>query len=429
MAPPTVQFKIFLPQGLHSIAKPNVHPLRPGSDREANPRVTRDHDLGDFGYKLVARVRDDYDKQIGTWKLAFMDVTAAYATAVGMRASTFGTAQAERDADAARDALIFSLITGGAMVLLGAWVTTSLVSLKITETTLKFTASIPEVTSITRDRFTALQAAMFGGLVTDTGGKLAPVVFPLSNYQRTYPMDQPSVAVNLDADFGRLIEECAQVVRQQMSDTQLWMNPGTEFGEAWLAHANGNVDLARLQIRMHFDKLRQQWADEWQFFGKTPIKINRMLLANQFERALWADYIVTLFDEAINTMNKDPEALKALATAHMNQRGDFERLANLGGLNSKYPSKWIEAAIINRLKGLNVVIAEMVPGLIDQAKRMGDGSPTPRAQIIGSVNREEDIQEIYGWASSYLKTVRQKSVQLFFPPARPVRFEAFPSYQ
>jgi hypothetical protein len=175
--------------------------------------------------------------------------------------------------------------------------------------------------------------------------------------------------------------------------------------------------------------LRQQWADEWQFFGKTPIKINRMLLANQFERALWADYIVTLFDEAINTMNKDPEALQALAPAHMNQRGDFERLANLGGLNSKYPSKWIEAAIINRLKGLNVVIAEMVPGLIDQAKRMGDGSPTPRAQIIGSVNREEDIQEIYGWASSYLKTVRQKSVQLFFPPARPVRFEAFPSYQ
>jgi hypothetical protein len=429
--PPTVQFRIFLPPGAQSR---NVPPSRPGYDREANPRVQKDHTLGDYGFHLIEIIGDDYNKQIGKWTIAFKEITAAYGTAVGQRAQTFVKAKEERDADAATDALIFSLVVGGAMAILGAWVTASLVpGFKIKAFEDKWVNGVYSFSS-SKDRFSALQAAAFGGMATDAGGKIATLAFP-SPKQTSYPMDQPSVTANLDADFSKLIDDSAELVRQQMTDAKTWMNQGTEFGETWLAHAKGNVDQARLQIRLHFDMLRRQWAEGWKFFGTTPRGIARGHLAEQFERALWAGYIVSLTDEAAKAARKDENYLRQRMSpaefASISKRSDVELLAALEGDDSVdyHHRKLIEAAIIDRLKELNVVIADTQSDLVSQATRMGGGSPTPTVSIRGAVNRSYDVRAIYGWATSYLRMAKPQSEQLFFPPATRNSFKPFPNYQ
>jgi hypothetical protein len=427
--PPTAQFRIFLPPG--APAKPDAFPSRPGQDREANPRVQKDRALGDYGFKLVEIISDDYKKQIGKWTQAFKEITAAYATAVGQRAKTFAAAHEERAADAAADALFFSLVVGGAMTILGAWVTVMLPRIKVKDFEDEWVGGAYSVTG--PQTFSALQAAAFGGITTDAGGKLAALAFPGAP-KAAYPMDQPSIAANLDADFGRLIRDSADLVLQQMTDAKTWMNEGTEFGDTWLANAKGNVEQARVQIRVHFDKLRKHWAEGWKFFGATPQGIARALLAEQFERTLWAGYVATLIGGAAKAARKDEDYLRQRMSpaefASVAKRSDVELLAALEGDESVdyHHRKLIEAAIVDRLKELNVVIADTKPDLVGQATRMGGGSPTPTVQIKGAVNRSTDVRDIYSWATSYLKKVKPQSEQLFFPPATRNAFAPFPAY-
>ena|ERR1700730_5919225 len=103
-------------------------------------------------------------------------------------------------------------------------------------------------------------------------------------------------------------------------------------------------------------------------------------------------------------MRKDPhykellERLKGRELELLEALEDDQR-----GSMWEYHKKWVEAAIVNRLKELNVVVAEMKPGRVDQANRMSEGSPRPEAHIKGAVNRGHDIEEIYGWAEFYLR--------------------------
>ena len=74
-----------------------------------------------------------------------------------------------------------------------------------------------------------MQAALFGNLVKDVGKEVGKK-FPAPERKGSYPMDQPSVAANMDADFSRLVdEESAEVILSQLRDVQTWMNQGTEF--------------------------------------------------------------------------------------------------------------------------------------------------------------------------------------------------------
>jgi hypothetical protein len=129
--------KPFLPPGVAPSARPAPLP-RPGFDREADPRVRDDRALGDYGYKVLDSIYKDYGQQIAVWKNAFKEVTAAYATAVGMRNKTFEEVQAERKAEAEAQAavlgFVFSLMTAGSMVCLGAWVQYKLVPGLVTRT-------------------------------------------------------------------------------------------------------------------------------------------------------------------------------------------------------------------------------------------------------------------------------------------------------
>jgi hypothetical protein len=358
-----------------------------------------------------------------------------------MRIKTFEAAKEERERDAARDAFIFSLVVGGAMVFLGAWVQYGLVPRATTRTAKwdfsKYPTSVPGLKIVTSQRFNHMQAKMFGGLTEEVGGRVIEHEFPKPK-AISYPMDLPSVGFNLTADFNKLVDESSKVVLDQLLEAQTWMNEGTEFGEAWAAYTGGNAERARMEIRLHFDKLRQEWANNWEFFGKTPKQSVRKLLADQYERGLWAAYIVNLFDQAVEALRKDPrfkellERLKGreldLLVALEDDSGSDPRGFGMQVAAKFYHKKYVEAAIVNRLKELNVVVAELKPGLADQATREEEGSPRPEAHIKGAVNRGHDIEEIYGWADFFLMGAADESAHKFFPPAKPRTLDPLPSY-
>ena len=218
---------------------------------------------------------------------------------------------------------------------------------------------------------------------------------------------------------------------QQLRDVQIWMNEGTEFGEAWLTHAKGNAGTARTLIRVQLDKLRNRWADEWEFFGKTPVKITRPFLADQFERAFWADYIHELLDRVMISMDKNRSLkprIDELEKAGLNKLEQLEELQEDWRQGIGHHT-WIEAPIVNRLKELNVVFAETQKGSLDQANRMNTGDSRPEVRIKGGVDRGKEIDEIYGWADFFLAGMSESTARRFFPPAKRRALEPFPAYQ
>jgi hypothetical protein len=80
--------------------------------------------------------------------------------------------------------------------------------------------------------------------------------------------------------------------------------------------------------------------------------------------------------------------------------------------------KAIENAIVNKLKELNVVLAETNGGSRDQQQRVTEGSPNAEVEIDGSVDRYREALRLRSWSETYLKDVRGKTEREFFPPAK-----------
>jgi len=397
--------------------------------------------LGDYGYKLLDVIYKDYELQIPVWKNAFKEITAAYATAVDMRNKTFKAVEEERkaeaEAQAARIGFIFSLMTAGSMICLGAWVQYSLVP-TFKNAKWDFSKGLTAVPGLKiTDKFSKMQAAMFGGIVKDAGkdivkaigGKIEKYAFPEPK-RITFPMDQPSVAANMDADFSKLIDESVAVVLNQIKDVQNWMFEGTEFGEAWAARTGGNLERARTEIRLHIDTLRQGWAKEWQFFGKTPCMIQRAALAKQYERGMYAEYVVNLFDNVLEGARRAPRYKGRVAEL---DKAGLDTAGELSGLEEDWRQgfghhTWVERALVNRLKELNIVFAETTKGKLDQANRMIEGEPRPEVHVKGAVNRGHDIEEIYGWANFFMMGASDQTAHQFFPAAKPRALDPLPSF-
>jgi hypothetical protein len=187
-------------------------------------------------------------------------------------------------------------------------------------------------------------------------------------------------------------------VLDQFTDVQAWMTDSTEFGADWALYAGGDIERARQHIYKHIDGLRQQWAKEWEFFGKKPITVHLGLLADQYERSLWAGYLL--------------ERLKNVEKAGAG--GAFSR----GGTGDMLAKKVLENAIIRKLKRLNVVKWETKAEHDEQQERLKQGSPDAPVVVEGRIDRLSEALRLRDWARTYLKDVPAKTVREFFPPAR-----------
>lgn len=348
--------------------------------------IQRDRAIGQYGYNLIDQISKDYVVQVDrVWKPAFSDVIAAFATAVESRNKTLEILAAEREREAEFNAFVFSLLTAGAMRFLGAYVQyTFIPSLKNVEAKWDFSKgpkSIPGLKITETDKFSRLQASAFGGIVQDIGNRVAEGLFP-DPVRKAYNLDSWSGVFNLQADVTIHIDKSAKIVLDQFSDIQKWMNESTEFGAAWIAITDGNVENARVMVRARCLELRNQWARQWEFFGKSPKPIIRSMLAEKYERALWAGYIINQLE---NTMF-------------------FDTL--------------VGKAVVNRLKELNIIFAQTLEGTRDQANRMIQGAPRPSITVRGSVLDDIDEWDESGkWAVNYLKNSPSDAKQEFFPDA------------
>src|SRR5262249_53138900 len=125
----------------------------------------------------------------------------------------------------------------------------------------------------------------------------AALKFPTPK-QATYQLDSWSGVESLRGDFDKIVAGSAAIVLGQFRAAQTWMNEDTEFGEAWLNYSLDSGGRARNEIRLHIEKQRQGWANQWEFFGKTPNLIEWQRLAHQYERGLWAGHVLAVIKAA-----------------------------------------------------------------------------------------------------------------------------------
>lgn len=349
--------------------------------------IQRDRALGQYGYNLLEQISKDYTMQVDrVWKPAFNDVVAAFATAVERRNNTLKIAEAEKAEKAAFNAFIFSLLTAGAMRFVGAYVQYAFIPSFKTPVSYSWDISkgigvVPKLNATYAETFSKLQQSAFGGIAQDIGNRVASAILPKPK-QAVYDLASWSGVINLQTDFNKSIEESAKAVIEQFAAIQIWMNQEAEFGSVWMKLSDGTVENARALVRAHILEIRKGWANKWEFFGKSPVPIVRELLADHYERTLWAGYLV---EQLANTMF-------------------FDNVA--------------EKAVVNRLKLLNVVLAETNDGRLDQANRMIQGAPRPTMKIDGAIDDIDEWGETEVWAYTHLRNA-PLAARAFQPESRP----------
>jgi hypothetical protein len=189
----------------------------------------------------------------------------------------------------------------------------------------------------------------------------------------------------------------------EFKKVQQWLNQESEFGEAWLAFSGGSRESARSKIVAHIESMRNDWAKNWDFFGKRPFDISRASLANLYERAWWATYVIKALTFFPYNKELTPED-EGYNTISQLGRGD---------------RKLLERAIVNRLRELNVVLAETEAGMVEQMQKTSTGAPVPEISIGGAIEKDETEEALaaYRWAKSYVTKASAEAAFKYFPPA------------
>lgn len=412
------------PAGPASSAKPQPKAQQKPADRESDPAIRNARDLCDYAYRIMDDIYKDYEGALGKWETAFGEVLAAVAIANDMRDRTMKAVTEERAQDAAKAAfinnLVFSLLTMGAMAYVGEFVKLGLPKLQIgkgkTDLVDDFkTPSVElylaekilvtnKVVLSTPFQFTQFQASVFGEIAKDAGNRFLPMAFPKPPEMVPYRIDSSGGLESLRQDFNKNVKESKGLVLGEFKKVQQWLNQESEFGEAWLAFSGGSKEQARSSIVRHIETLRNDWAKKWQFFGKTPFVISRGPLAELYERAWWATYVVKALTFFPYNKEMTPES------------EHFETISQLG----RGDRKLLERAIVDRLRELNVVFAETQSGLLAQSQKALQGAPTPEVSIGGAIEKDEADEALsaYRWAKSYVAKASAEAAFKYFPPAQ-----------
>ncbi|HVK15166.1 MAG TPA: hypothetical protein VM597_40880 [Gemmataceae bacterium] len=396
-------------------ARPTVQrPTDYSADRESDPALQRARNVSQYAINILERIRDDYFGQIAKWKTSFDEVVAAFALAVQNRDQVFEQVKQDREREAAIASLVFSLLTAGSMKLLGVYLEHRFFpSFTVGQQVVPgLSAAVPSPA-----RFSAARAAALGGLVEEFGkealGQARPKADPsfLQPPQpASYRLDTFAGALNLRVELGKVIDAGADMVLEQFRSVLSWMNHEDDFGLAWMAQSNGNLTAARAAVYSFLAGRQKQWAREWEFFGDTPAKIDRDRLANYYERSLWAGYAAHVIRTAQG--RRLPGYIHP--TYHMvfgRGTGDLEETRDPFG----YVGRTVDAAIVDRLRKLNVVFGASVREIRDQMVRGDHGEPTPGVEIKGAVDRKKEEQALLGWAQDHLRRAPVEAVRQFFP--------------
>lgn len=377
------------------------------SGPQATPIPPAVKELNDYGKELIKSILNDYRQAVSKWRTSFEEVLAAYSTAIRTRNDTLEEAERERQANAAIGGLVLGLMTAGAMRLLGGYLQYDYLPNKFRTHTTKVVWDFLRLADTERVtvEFSRLQAALFGGLVQDLGNKLVPLIFPKPKAVH-YQLDTWDGVNNLRADLLGLIDGSTSAVTTQFEDADRKLRDDPSFGQGWLEHSKSVKGNPKVLMYQHFDKLRRRWANEWEYYGKTPAFFSRDQLARAYERGLWAAYAFS--------------KLEKFAKMSKSDRNDFDRQHRDD--REVYPywaSRFLPDAVVQRFKEVNIVLAQTQGGRETQVIYGGLGDPNPTMDVGHSLEQWKEVDQVYAWAEGFLKNAPRDTLRQFFPPSKP----------
>ncbi len=383
------------------------------SAKQASSASPLDRAICDFGWKKLDRIQDEYMRQITTWKKAFKQVLGAFSLAIVQRDSKLEEAKRQRERDAAVAAAILELLTAGSMRFLGAYVQYTFLPNKFRRTVHRIEITDGFLNVIEKPiEFSKVQASALGGVVQDVGKAVVPQLMGEQKFpepqKKQYRLDTWAGVGVLEADLDNNIDESAKTVFDQLDKAKNWMNESTEFGTTWAKRGGGTLGTVQQQIDNHLNKLRADWAAESEFFGRTPNPPQRQLLADHYERALWADHTLHLLTpDVVAWVPEKPRPPKTLR----------EILDAIGKPGNTVGNPVLEETIVDRLKQLNIVLGETVNGRNEQIGRILAGAPVPTTVVEGSVDYKHEAKNLISWAAEFVKKAPTDTERKFFPSA------------
>jgi hypothetical protein len=403
------------PKGAKSHPKSSAPP-----DPEKDPGRQVARRLGTYGAMILRdKIKVDYVGQRDTWNTHIANVTTAFSLALGKQSAVLRDSQTELSKRGEVALFIFSLVCAGVMRWAGGFVQYKLYpnyteALKTKLVRLPSTLNpktIPlggAVFPITEMDYNKQMASFVGGMVQDVGNRVtstyvSPTLKQADPWKGVADGDHVSLVRVTEATLKQALAAGTKVVEDQMDDAIFWMQQSPTFGERWAQFSGGNESVALTRIRQHMQSLRDKWAKDWPYFGKDPKPFTPSVLADSFERGLWAEYIESYFTDYFKKdggFTRDDVFSKRLDHMLDEPANRFHTRMDYQSLHMDHLG--IANALVVELKRLNVVIAETKKGAIEQFTRTGaNEGPAPVATVKGDVDSWDEIRSLWQWAENY----------------------------
>lgn len=361
--------------------------------------------LGTVGRNLAETIEREYNLQKNEWEQECRTAITALRNAVLMRQQRLDDINAEAARDAEIVGLLLGLVSAGGLRFFGAFVQYSYLPDKLRQTVTRLNLNQYGILTKFDEtvEFSKEYAAALGGVVQDIGNRATSLGISLAKPQVPHN-DNPSIFVNNveNSFFSRLSQDTSKVAGT-LAGLAHWMtkDPGKpgSFGFEWAVECDNNRERGDRLITDHINMVRRRLADQWYFFGKSPVKANSVILQNVFERGLWASYVLENAPDRVWFQSSN---------------GRFRAPIQRG---RALPDK-----IVDRLKQLNVVIGETAQGRAEQRSRDLKGDATPTVLVEGKLDEVSEIAGLKKWARQYFGMVGREAEQ-YFPQGQPRKLQ------
>jgi hypothetical protein len=350
--------------------------------------------LQDYAEKYIQDIAEDYEFQIKKWNKAVNLVVTAFDAAVEQHKQTLKDAKELETFRAELAILALSLVTAGTMSWMKAVVQYKVGSRLFKRVAFRdvhivtragdgsFGAAVEVVQSATLSstEYNQVMASTLGAVAEDVGSAITDRVVP-DFHAKLRPGASTLSVTEFGGALKNLVIEAAVLVGKQIRNAGVRIRESRSFGQKWLAEAGGSEERAEELIKRQIERVRQQWADKWVYYGRDPSLKSPPALADTLEREIWACWIL---DQDIREV-----------TSYKLYRGDK---VGFPALSDKIPS-----VVVTRLVELNVIAASAVTDIVRQSvSELRGGAPKPSvSNINGAIDTSDELKRIQKWAKTH----------------------------
>lgn len=424
-------------------AKASAKSAKP-ADPESDPSRQLARRLGTYGAAILRdKIKVEYLNQRAVWNKHISKIATAFSVALAQQAETLKKDEQDRRASAELCVFVFSLVSGVVMRWAGTYVQYKLypsLASSLKTKTLTFNDTnwpdmiVPGAVKISEMDYDKALASFFGGTLQDFGNRISSFTSRPGGHSPYAGLadDDPRTLVRIvEQSLKDAVDDGTQAVADQMDEAVFWMEQSPDFGAAWSALTNGQETPARDLIRQQFQDVRDRWAKAWPYFGQNPKPFDQSILAQEFERALWAGFFEGYFSQAAKKagFTFDQVMNKTIDNTLKRQRYSSILLDEAPPeMTSVIHSMDVGYQITNKLRTLNVLLAKSAPEIANQQLRTATGeAPKPAGDVGYQTASFDEVRTLWGWARGYpaqaAEVVKKKSAE-----GTPRTLAAIPKY-